>query len=129
MKLRQGSDAILVGVNTVLADDPSLTVRAKGLPRHIDPAFGNLQLRRIVLDSMARTPLKAKIISDNFAALTTIVVSKRAPKSRITALAKRVNVIVAPAKRNSSFFTPSFFIGPALAPEKPRLRKRHQLAD
>ena len=48
------------------------------------------KLRRIVLDSMARTPLKAKVVSDKFAALTTIVVSKRAPKNRVAALAKRV---------------------------------------
>jgi diaminohydroxyphosphoribosylaminopyrimidine deaminase/5-amino-6-(5-phosphoribosylamino)uracil reductase len=97
MKLRQGSDAILVGVNTVLADNPSLTVRAGSLPRHIDPAFGNPKLRRIVLDSLARTPVDAKVVSDEFAALTTIVISKRAPKKRIAALAKRVNVLMAPA--------------------------------
>ena len=45
---------------------------------------------------MARTPLTAKVVSDEFAALTTIVVSKHAPKNRVAALAKRVNVIVAP---------------------------------
>ena len=53
-------------------------------------------IRRIVLDSMARTPLKAKVVTDQFAALTTIVVSKRAPKNRVAALARRVNVLVAP---------------------------------
>ena len=96
MKLRQGSDAILVGVNTVLADDPSLTFRkrkAEGGKRK------SKQLRRIVLDSMARTPITAKVVYDAQAALTTIVVSKRAPKSRVAALAKRVNVIVAPETR------------------------------
>ncbi|HEV2693269.1 MAG TPA: bifunctional diaminohydroxyphosphoribosylaminopyrimidine deaminase/5-amino-6-(5-phosphoribosylamino)uracil reductase RibD [Verrucomicrobiae bacterium] len=102
MHLRQGSDAILVGVNTVLADNPSLTVRVQNLPRHTDPAFGNPKLRRIILDSLARTPLTAKVICDEFAALTAIVVSKRAPKARITALAKRVNVIVAPERKHSS---------------------------
>ena len=56
------------------------------------------RLRRIVLDSLARTPLKAKVVSDEFAALTTIVVSKRAPKNRVAALAKRVNVLVAPTE-------------------------------
>jgi diaminohydroxyphosphoribosylaminopyrimidine deaminase/5-amino-6-(5-phosphoribosylamino)uracil reductase len=94
MKLRRNSDAILVGINTVLADDPSLTVRNK-MPR-----VRNIQhsrLRRIVLDSMARTPLDAKVVNDESAALTTIVVSKGAPKKRVAALAKRVKVLVAPA--------------------------------
>ena len=110
MKLRQGADAVLVGINTILADDPSLTfrlnARSKGNIEHPTPInreqASNIQHpkpRRIVLDSMARTPLAAKVVSDKHAALTTIVVGKRAPKNRMAALAKRVNVIVAPVKK------------------------------
>ena len=98
MKLRQGSDAILVGINTILADNPSLTVRTKmenGRWKMGKP------IRRIILDSMARTPLKAKVVSDKHAALTTIVASKHAPKNRVAALAKRVNVIVAPLNKSA----------------------------
>ena len=47
MRLRQGADAILVGANTILRDDPSLTVRLAGVSK---------KLRRIILDSKARTP-------------------------------------------------------------------------
>ena len=69
---------------------------AKGNIEHPTLNIQHRMPRRIVLDSMARTPLKAKVVSDEFAALTTIVVSKRAPKHRVAALAKRVKVIVAP---------------------------------
>jgi diaminohydroxyphosphoribosylaminopyrimidine deaminase/5-amino-6-(5-phosphoribosylamino)uracil reductase len=97
MKLRQDSDAILVGVNTILADDPALTVRKK--------MGGNWKItkpiRRIVLDSMARSPLDAKVLSDEFAKLTTIAVSENAPKNRVVALAKNANVIVAPQKNST----------------------------
>lgn len=96
MKLRQGSDAILVGVNTVLADDPSLTVRGQVRGARCQVK----SLRRIVLDSMARTPLTAKVVSDEHAALTTIVVGKKAPKARVAALARQVNVLVAPLKKS-----------------------------
>jgi diaminohydroxyphosphoribosylaminopyrimidine deaminase/5-amino-6-(5-phosphoribosylamino)uracil reductase len=116
MKLRQGADVILVGINTILADDPSLTVRlnadSKGNIQHPTPInreqASNIQhpkLRRMVLDSMARTPLTAKVVSDKHAALTTIVVSKRAPKNRVAALAKRVNVLVAPTMNPLSLAT------------------------
>jgi diaminohydroxyphosphoribosylaminopyrimidine deaminase/5-amino-6-(5-phosphoribosylamino)uracil reductase len=103
MKLRQGSDAILVGVNTVLADDPSLTVRLAGniQIQHSTPSTQRPALRRIVLDSMARTPLNAKVVSDEFAALTTIVVGQHAPKRLIAMLTKRVKVLVAPAPKSA----------------------------
>jgi diaminohydroxyphosphoribosylaminopyrimidine deaminase/5-amino-6-(5-phosphoribosylamino)uracil reductase len=97
MKLRRGADAILVGVNTVLADDPSLTVR-RMKKATLDPPMPGL--RRIVLDSMARTPLNAKVVSDEHAALTMVVVGRRAPQKRVASLANRVHVMVAPERKS-----------------------------
>jgi len=84
MRLRQGADAVLVGVNTIIKDNPSLNVR--GIPD------AKTNLRRIVLDSQARTPLTSKIVSDQFPSLTTIIVSREAPKTRVKALAERAAV-------------------------------------
>jgi diaminohydroxyphosphoribosylaminopyrimidine deaminase/5-amino-6-(5-phosphoribosylamino)uracil reductase len=100
MKLRLGSDAILVGINTILVDDPGLTARSQ--KPEVRSQNKNAQLRRIILDSMARTPLVAKVVSDEFAALTTIVVSELAPKSRVAALTKRANVLIAPLAKSTS---------------------------
>ena len=97
IKLRRHSDAILVGINTILADDPSLTVRSQ----KSEARSQNARLRRVILDSMARTPLTAKVVSDQFTALTTIVVSKAAPKKRMAALARRVNVLIAPVLKSA----------------------------
>jgi diaminohydroxyphosphoribosylaminopyrimidine deaminase / 5-amino-6-(5-phosphoribosylamino)uracil reductase len=91
MSLRQGADAILVGVNTILADDPKLTVR-RGEKETGKP------LRRIVLDSLARTPVTAHVLSDGRAQLTTVVVSDKAPGEQVAALAKRGTVWLAPAE-------------------------------
>lgn len=55
-RLRARVDAILVGVNTVLRDDPSLTVRGV--------KFHGRQPWRVVLDSGARTPPDARLLRD-----------------------------------------------------------------
>ena len=96
MKLREGTDAILVGINTVLADDPSLTFRPASNPEGRE----GHRLRRLVLDTRARTPLTARVVTDEFAELTTIVVSILAPRTRVAALSRRVRVLVVPMAKH-----------------------------
>ena len=54
-KLRSGVDGILVGINTVIRDDPQLNVRYWGSLRHP---------RRIIVDSRCRIPLNAGVFSE-----------------------------------------------------------------
>lgn len=63
-RLRAGHDAILVGVETVLKDDPELTARLPG--RSVD------QPLRVVLDSRLRTPTTAKLAGENTLILTAV---------------------------------------------------------
>ena len=63
-RLRAGHDAILVGVETVLKDDPELTARLPG--RSVD------QPLRVVLDSRLRTPRTAKLAGENTLILTAV---------------------------------------------------------
>ncbi len=95
MKLRRLHDGILAGVETVLRDDPSLTWRPAADRR---PAARIRPLRRFILDSRARTPLTAKVVSDEFAAQTTICVTEAASKGAVQALGQRVRVEVAPQR-------------------------------
>ncbi|MCW2508442.1 MAG: riboflavin-specific deaminase-like protein [Modestobacter sp.] len=57
--MRAGCDAVLVGARTLLQDDPQLTVR-------MVPGASPL---RVVLDSTLRTPLTAKVLSEDAATL------------------------------------------------------------
>ena len=56
-QLRAESDAILVGVGTILADDPALKVKEDYAP--VPP---NRKLLRVVLDPKARTPPNARVV-------------------------------------------------------------------
>jgi diaminohydroxyphosphoribosylaminopyrimidine deaminase / 5-amino-6-(5-phosphoribosylamino)uracil reductase len=91
MQMRLGSDAILAGIGTILADDPGLTLRLGQTANS-----GIKPLRRIILDSRARTPLQARVVSDAQRELTTVVVTKLAPRRRLSALQKQVKVWEAP---------------------------------
>jgi len=70
--LRNRADAILVGIGTVLADDPKLTVNEKYVPDPRSPL-------RIVLDSRGRTPRDANVLRGS--AKTLIVTNESCGKS------------------------------------------------
>jgi 5-amino-6-(5-phosphoribosylamino)uracil reductase/diaminohydroxyphosphoribosylaminopyrimidine deaminase/5-amino-6-(5-phosphoribosylamino)uracil reductase len=75
--LRASHDAILVGVGTLIADDPRLTVR---LAQGRDPL-------RVVADSALRTPASAAVLRDGAAAGTLLAHTRSASADRRAALA------------------------------------------
>jgi diaminohydroxyphosphoribosylaminopyrimidine deaminase/5-amino-6-(5-phosphoribosylamino)uracil reductase len=75
-KLRDSNDAILVGINTVLRDDPSLTAR---IPGGRDPV-------RVIVDSHLRIPLNAKVLARKSSAKTIVATLSDARKSKIKKL-------------------------------------------
>ena len=80
---RDQCDAILVGIGTLLADDPQLTTR---LPDNLTGYGGAHHPLRIVLDRQARTPLDARMLSTETPGDTLIVTSTLASVERIDAL-------------------------------------------
>ena len=78
MAQRSWHDAVMVGVGTVLADDPRLT--ARGIPTGRDPV-------RIVVDSKLRTPAAARLL--NRSPRTIIATTAAAPAGREAALVAR----------------------------------------
>ncbi|KYK30165.1 hypothetical protein AYK20_04370 [Thermoplasmatales archaeon SG8-52-1] len=70
-ELRNNSDAVLVGINTVLSDDPKLTVKDKFVKNPKQPI-------RIVLDTYCKTPTDALVV--NNVSKTLIITSEKCNK-------------------------------------------------
>lgn len=92
-ELRRQVDAIVVGIGTVLKDDPKLTSRdGAGNPRERQPL-------RIVVDSSARMPLRAQLLQEHSPLL---VATAHAPEDRMAALrAAGAQVMALPAEDGS----------------------------
>jgi 2,5-diamino-6-(ribosylamino)-4(3H)-pyrimidinone 5'-phosphate reductase len=84
-RLRADADAVLVGVGTVLADDPHLTVDDPSLRAARTDRGDPANPARVVVDSSGRTPVDARILDTE--ATTYVVVSSAAADARRTALA------------------------------------------
>lgn len=90
-ELRSRSDALLVGIGTVIADDPRLTVR---LAEGRDPI-------RVVVDSTLRIPVGASVLRDGAARGTIVATTRRADPARrmeIERIGAEVFVVNADAK-------------------------------
>ncbi|MGH7774537.1 MAG: bifunctional diaminohydroxyphosphoribosylaminopyrimidine deaminase/5-amino-6-(5-phosphoribosylamino)uracil reductase RibD, partial [Candidatus Binatia bacterium] len=78
-ELRNQVDAIIVGIGTVIADDPQLTCR---IPGGRNPW-------RIVLDPHLRIPLTARLLHQRDVEKTILVTSSRAPFRKVKAIQSR----------------------------------------
>ncbi len=96
-QLRREVDAIMVGVGTVLADDPSLTARTGARLE----TFASRQPLRIIVDSRLRTPLKARILTQQNIAKTVIATTAAAPRARQAAFHKKgIEVLMVSSMRD-----------------------------
>lgn len=90
-ELRHRLSGIMVGIGTVLADDPMLTARLEGRDAK-DPV-------RIIVDSRARTPLDARVFNPASASGVIIASTDNAPREKVKALeARGAEVIITPAR-------------------------------
>ncbi len=90
-RLRDHSDAIMVGIDTVLKDNPRLTTRIEG--------GGGRDPVRVIVDSSARLPLDARVIESSASAKTIVAVTEQASSEKCRSLkARGVEILTLPAR-------------------------------
>ncbi len=89
--LRAHSDAVMVGIGTIIADDPKLTIKSEALKAARTQQGKPADPLRVVIDSNARTPLSASVLG----ARTLVAVSQKAPSQAVHALSKKAVVFQA----------------------------------
>jgi 2,5-diamino-6-(ribosylamino)-4(3H)-pyrimidinone 5'-phosphate reductase len=92
-RLKAESDAVMVGIGTVLADDPSLTVKSEECQAYRRNRGWDAHPVRIVVDSAGRIPLEASILHKG-KGKRVIALSKRADAAKISELEKKAIVLV-----------------------------------
>jgi 2,5-diamino-6-(ribosylamino)-4(3H)-pyrimidinone 5'-phosphate reductase len=100
-RLRSSVDAIIIGISTVIVDNPRLTVRL--VKRH-----GTTPVR-IIVDSIGRIPLDSKILKSASKINTIVAVTKRASDERIDKI-KSAGAIVIVAGTKTVDLKELFFI-------------------
>ena len=93
-RIKAESDAIMVGIGTVLADNPSLTVKSPELRAGRRAAGKDENPIRVVVDSRGRTPLDADILNKG-TGKRIVAVSREAPPETVDALRQHAVVVVA----------------------------------
>ncbi len=92
-ELRNELMAIMVGVDTVIADNPVLTTRLNNNNEARNPI-------RIVLDSQARIPLDSKILNTCSSAKTIVAVTSSAPKEKLQQIKTLGNQVIVADNKN-----------------------------
>jgi len=91
--LKAGCDAVMVGIGTVLADDPSLTVKSEECRSYRKKKGRDDHPVRVIVDSSARIPLEASVLHKG-EGKRVVAVSARADGAKIAELEKNATVIV-----------------------------------
>lgn len=86
-ELRAGSDAVMVGIGTMLSDNPSLTVKSEDRRKSRVSRGLDENPTRVIADSHAKTPTDADIFKKG-AGKKIIVVSRSAPPDKVAALSR-----------------------------------------